>query len=198
MRDADFDFDMLSAEDAGFDTSDDSEPELHLPGGGGLVPYDREFSDAMVLGAAANLSSMPAFRQELARRAGRGVSLIEEIEVERRRRGLSFDFGPVFGPAGFTTTITLSPQCRFRGEKMMATDSALGFGTMIVSVAVGQRIQKPGNTGQGSLTKFFDQTSLANGVTYDTAHDWEQIALTIAFVQSCTFNASLFGTAELV
>lgn len=116
-----------------------------------------------------------------------------------KTRGLGFDFGFVWGNAGFTTTITIRPQCRFRVEKMMATDthSSPGFGTSIIQVAIGQKIQRPGNAARGSLSTFFAQTALADGIKLDTAHPWEAIALTISFIQDCTFHGALFGTAEI-
>ncbi len=78
----------------------------------------------------------------------------------------------------------------------MATDSATpaGHGTRIVQIAVGQKIQKPGGH-RGTLTHFFSQNALANGILFDTAQPWANIAVTVSFVQAVTFNMSVFGKA---
>jgi hypothetical protein len=81
----------------------------------------------------------------------------------------------------------------------MATDtfSTPGRGTAIIQAAIGQKVQRPGSAGQGSLTEFFSQTALADGIHFDTSHEWESIALTVRFIQECTFHAMLFGSAEI-
>lgn len=112
-------------------------------------------------------------------------------------QSFDFSFGSVWAPAGATSSITISPQCVFRAEKLMATDTCGGLGTAIVQVTVGRRIQRPGNVGQGSLTQFFAQNALANGITFDTTHKWEHIAIQIQFIQACTFSAVLFGSADI-
>lgn len=154
---------------------------------------DAEFDAAMIGSGAVAVRPLP---QE------HPVDLLEMIAPQKiapKTRDYNFDFGFVWGNAGFVTTITIRPQCRFRVEKMMATDTHTqpGFGTSIIQVAIGQKIQRPGNAARGSLSTFFAQTALADGISLDTAHPWEAIALTISFIQDCTFHGALFGTAEV-
>lgn len=152
-----------------------------------------------IIGERMDLDSNPAFRAAIeSREASSHPTSIEVPQVFKKR---SFDFttGQVYGPAGAQTVITIRPQCLFRIEKVIATDSngSPGTGTAIVQIAIGQKIQKPTNRGRGSLSVFFAWNSLADGVRLDTAQPWENIAITVSFVQSCTFSCTLFGTAEI-
>lgn len=160
-----------------------------------------EFDRAMGLPRSAVAPSPPPAEDE-ALAIDEDDDQLEGLELAKpqaRRREFDFTTGGVWAPAGAQTTITIRPQCVFRCEKFMATDSTStpGMGTMIVQVAIGQKIQRPANAPNGSLTRFFDPSSRANGISFDTAHAWEDISITVSFVQSCTFYANLFGTAEL-
>lgn len=117
---------------------------------------------------------------------------------DMQMREWQLDYGPLWGPAGLVTVITVTPQCYFRGEKIMATDSysTPGYGTRILSVAVGQKIQRAGND-QGTLTAMLNSSSLADAVLHDTAHKWSNISVTVSFVQTCTFDMTIFGRAVL-
>jgi hypothetical protein len=109
-------------------------------------------------------------------------------------RDWQIDFGPAFGAAGTTRVLTNTPQVTFRGEKVMATDSAVppGTGTRIMQLLVGQRIQRP--TSNGSTTsQFFAPFALGNGVRWDTCEKALTIAITVSFVQACTFDLVCFG-----
>ncbi len=112
------------------------------------------------------------------------------------RQQWDFSFGPVFGAAGTTTTLTAPMQCRFRVEKAMASDSAdtPGSGTRIMQFVVGQRIQRPSASGSTS-SQFFGPGALGNGLCWDTCEPGQSISVTVSFVQSCTFDLSLFGSA---
>lgn len=107
-------------------------------------------------------------------------------------------FGPVSGPAGTTTVLTVAPQCDFRGRKVIATDTATppGTGTRIMQLLVGQRLQRP--TASGSTTsQFFGPGVLGNGVCWDTCQRALTISITISFVIACTFDMSVFGEAAI-
>jgi hypothetical protein len=151
-----------------------------------------------ILGDAAIDTHDPAFQEYLAREVAAAAPLILEKDqfAGAQAREFDFGFGPVWAPAGRETTIKVSPQCLFRGEKILATDthSTPGTGTRIIQVAVGQKIQKPGGR-NGTLTRFFSETALTNGIKFDTAHPWSEIAVTVSFVQECTFDMSVFGRA---
>ncbi len=111
-------------------------------------------------------------------------------------RNWDVSFGPVFGKAGTTQHLYVSPNCVFRGQKLMATDTAnpAGAGTRITSVLVGQKTQRP-LSGQGSLTMFFSGDSLRNEIEWDDCPPNLSIALTVSFIESCTFSATVFGKA---
>jgi hypothetical protein len=173
-----------------------------------LLPHDVEFDLAMLAHGpliesapqqvvGVNFDSHPAFEGAIATRSANAQPAVTMRDDVPKERQFDMAFGAVWGPAGFQTTITIRPQCLFRAEKLMATDSAStpGTGTSIVQVGVGQRIQRPGNTPQGSLTLFFAQNAVADGITFDTAHPWEDIAITVSFIVACTFNATLWGRA---
>lgn len=110
-------------------------------------------------------------------------------------RDWQFDLGPLFAPAGFTTTLTFRPQCLFRCDKVVATDSfaQAGQGTRIMSIMVGRRVQRV--AGSGTLTAFFSQTALGNGQKWDTCQPFMDIAVQVSFVQQCTFDMTIFGKA---
>lgn len=116
----------------------------------------------------------------------------------QRTRDWDLSFGPTFGLAGTITTIVASPQVLFRGRKIMATDSGTpaGTGTRIMQMLVGQRMQRPSANGS-SLVAFFGPGALGNGVTFDTAQPALTIAVTVSFVQDCTFDMSIFGEATV-
>lgn len=109
------------------------------------------------------------------------------------RRQFDFPIGPVQGAAGTTQTITISPQMRFRVEKVMAVDDPPGS-VLLMQFLVGQQLQRP-NVGGGSLAAFFGPFALANGVCWGTCEPALKIAITVSFVQDATFYGSLFGTA---
>lgn len=147
-----------------------------------------------------DFADTPAFQKELLeRRLATLLPLTIKRPSQLERRQIDLSFGPLNAPAGWQAVITVRPQCLFRSEKMMATDTAStpGMGTSIIQVAVGNNIQRPSNAPRGSLTAFFTEQAKANGLTFDTAHPYEDIALTVSFITACTFYANLFGTAEL-
>ncbi len=74
------------------------------------------------------LQKSPAFRQYAERRAAASRPMIHKTPLQKAR-DWQIDFGPVSGAAGTTTTVTVAPQCLFRGEKVMATDTASPAGT---------------------------------------------------------------------
>ena len=151
-----------------------------------------------ILGSQSVTPESPGFEDYLAERVAASRPLLAKTEQPlSESREWSIDFGPVSAPAGYSTTITISPQVLFRGEKILANDTAApaGTGTRITSVAVGQKVQRPANG--GTLTRFFAADALANGILFDTAHPWSRIAVTVSFMQAVTFDMSVFGRAVL-
>jgi hypothetical protein len=141
------------------------------------------------------LQKSPAFQGYVAQRAAasRPVTYRQPLQ---KARDWDLSFGPVSGAAGTTTVITVAPQCLFRGEKVMATDTAspAGTGTRITQVLIGQRLQRPA-TGGGSLTVFFSNGALGNGIKWDTCQQALSIAVTVSFISAVTFDMTVFGKA---
>ena len=151
---------------------------------------------AEILGELVKRS--PAFAQYASKRLAASRPMVAKTPLNKAR-DWQIDFGPVFGVAGTTTTIIVNPQCLFRGEKVMATDTSsgtAGMGTAIQAIFVGQKSQRPANQGQ-TLTAFFANNALGNGIKWDTCEKALSISLTIAFLNSCTFFCTVFGKAVL-
>lgn len=111
-------------------------------------------------------------------------------------RDWDLSLGPAFGVAGSTTVITVSPQCLFRVEKVMAYDTGNppGTATRIMQFLVGNQLQRPSASGS-SLALFFGVATLGNGMRWDTCQRGLTISVTVSFVQAATFEMSLFGKA---
>lgn len=143
------------------------------------------------------MEKSPAFRQYAEKRAASSRPMTHRVPLQKAR-DWQIDFGPVSGAAGSTTTLTISPQCLFRGEKVMATDSATtpGTGTRISTILIGQKLQRPAGSG-ATLTAFFANNALGNGIKWDTCEKALSIAVTVSFVAACTFDMTVFGKAVL-
>ncbi len=139
-----------------------------------------------------------AAAEENIKRVAAGTEHIVHQPIRNNWRDWEIGFGAVFGPAGAESTVTVRPQCLFKSEKVMATDSAStpGTGSRIVRVAIGNHYQRPGGD-NGTLTSMFAPTGRANGVSFDTSQEWSSISITVSFVQTCTFEITLFGKALL-
>lgn len=154
-----------------------------------------------VLGAAGYevlgelMQQSPAFAAYVQKKAASSRPMLHNVPLQKAR-DWQIDFGPVSGAAGTTTTITVQPQCLFRGEKVMATDSGspAGFGTRIQTILIGQKLQRPLGTG-GTLTAFFANNSLGNGIKWDTCQQALSISITVSFIQACTLDLTVFGKA---
>ncbi len=136
---------------------------------------------------------MAAFVQQ---RIASSRPLIKRTPVDRAR-DWDFPLGPVSGSAGTQTTITIQPQTLFRVEKIMATDigpQSAGFNTSVTQVIIGNKLQRPATTG-GTLTLFFAQNALGNGVKWDTCQPALSISFTVSFLTTSTFFGTLWGKA---
>lgn len=113
-------------------------------------------------------------------------------------RDWDLSFGPISGPAGAVATIVKAPQCLFRVEKVMASDTGNppGTATRIMQFLVGNRIQRPSASGS-SLVVFFGPATLGNGLRWDTCQQGLSIAITVSFVQAATFDMTCFGRAVI-
>ena len=122
-----------------------------------------------VLGDAMTKSA--AFKQYVDKRVAASRPVVSRSPLNKAR-DYNIDFGPVSGSTGTTTVITVRPQIYFRAEKVMATDDggskAAGYNTRITQILVGAKSQRPVNAGSGTLTYFFANGALGNGVKWDT------------------------------
>lgn len=137
---------------------------------------------------------VPAYSEYAKRRAPQPVRFTSARPTRARTWQLAI--GPAYGQAGTVTTLMAQPQCLFRGEKIVANDSGTppGTGTLIQQIIVGNKLQMP-NTGKGILTQFLGPQSLHNGLKMDTCTPPLTIAMTVSFMQPCTFDCLIFGQA---
>lgn len=146
-----------------------------------------------ILGAVLQQSA--AFSQYVDDRVNNNSPVLQKVPYKNDWRDWQIDFGPASAPAGEVLTFYNAPQCLFRGEKVIATDtgSPVGYGTRIASITVGQQVQRPARG--ASLTAFFANNALGNGIKWDTTDRAIQISVTVSFIQACTFDMSVFGRA---
>ena len=109
-------------------------------------------------------------------------------------RDWQIDFPTTFGLAGTITTLQVFPQVLFRGEQVMASDTGFPptFQTRIMAIFVGQKSQRPANQG-GTITNFFVNTAIGNGIRWDTCPRALSISVTVSFISSCSFDLTVFG-----
>lgn len=124
------------------------------------------------------------------------VDLLGEIQKNDKTHNWQMDFGSAWAPAGAVSVIRVQPQCYFRVEKVMATDTAstAGMGTEIISVMVGNKLQRVTGNG-GTMSLFFSENALGNGVEWDKGDPALDIAITVRWLVACTFYCTVFGTA---
>ena len=166
-----------------------------------MNPTSLHLSDeaTAILGELVKKSS--AFAAYASKRLAASRPMLTRTPLSKAR-DWQIDLGPVYGLAGTSTTLVVSPQVLFRGEKIFAVDSnytnpggVAGFGTRIGSIFVGQKAQRPANS--STLTAFFAIDSLGNGVHWDTCQKALSIAVTVHFINSCTFDLTVYGHAVL-
>jgi hypothetical protein len=170
----------------------------HLTGAvtqtGNNAPYD-------ILGEL--VAKSPAFRKYAEQRIAATRPVISQTPMSAER-DWQVDIGPIDGNAGDVVTLTSTPQVLFRGEKVMATDQSAspsagpaGYNTRITQIFVGQKSQRPANAG-ATLTAFFANTALGNGIRWDSCERGLAISVTVSFINdSTTFNMTVFGKAVL-
>lgn len=150
-----------------------------------------------ILGEMAQKS--PALRQYVERTLAQATPAMRTRPINRWRDWY-VTFGPVSAAAAATTTVTKSPQVHFRGEKVMATDDggskAAGYNTRVGVIQIGQQNQSPVGS-DSTLTYFFANGSLGNGVKWDTCEKALSISVTVSFVTTSTFEMTVFGKAAL-
>ena len=101
----------------------------------------------------------------------------------------------IAGNPGDRLRLVLRPQVYFRVDKIMATDTAdiPGRGTRVLGAYVGNVLQRPAPPSNGTLTLFFAQNALGNGVKWDTCAPDLSITIEVVFDVACVFDVSLYG-----
>ena len=149
------------------------------------------------------MEKSPALKQYVEKRIGASRPVIHKTGYTKAQ-DWQIDFGPVFGTAGSSTTIAVNPQCLFRGEKVMATDSndltsagaaQSGTGTRVGAIFVGNQLQRPAAT--RTLTAFFAPNALGNGIKWATCQKGLLITIDVFFITACTFDMTVYGKAVL-
>lgn len=188
----------LYAVDVGFDAALQAQKKPAQPNAD--VDFEAELAHpggkALAAGFGALMEKSPAFRQYIAARVAETAgATISHVPPPQKARDWQIDFGPASAPAGYRTTITIQPQCLFRGDKITATDTSSrpGYGTRVVQVLVGQRVQRPASGQHATLTAFFAVNALGNGVRWDTCERRMSISVTVSFIEACTFEMAVFG-----
>lgn len=154
-----------------------------------------------VLGATVNPQANPAFAATIAHNAANNRPVMRKMPLVKVRQ-LTLGLGSTYIRPNATSTVSVTPQCFFRAEKLIATDNATtaGFGTMVTGVFVGDKNQLPvGNgSGQNGIPTFtYAQNSLGNGVEWDTCQPAITIAISITDLGvtsgGSTWTGALFG-----
>ena len=118
------------------------------------------------------------------------------------------------GKAGETKTLAVNPQCLFRAEKLIATDSSgAGTDTRIINVFVGMQAQmgsawplsqdsskEPvaiGNDRLGMSTAHFGPDVLGNGFKWKSCEKGLHVTISIYFHKDSRWEGTLFGKAML-
>ena len=181
---------------------DDGFPELVGTDNGFLDVLGTHDDAYQVLGEL--MSKSPALKQYVEKRIAASRPVIHK-QGYTKAQDWQIDFGPVFGSAGTSTTISVNPQCLFRGEKVMATDSGAvggpsatnpsGTGTRVGAIFVGNQLQRPAST--RTLTAFFAPDALGNGIKWQTCQKGLLITIDVFFVTTCTFDMTVYGKAVL-
>lgn len=139
----------------------------------------------------------PAAKAAFAARFSKSRPMVANVAPNKARAWM-MPF-TVYGTIGQSVNVTATPQCLFRAEKLVVNEigsSTNGFGTTITQALVGQKNQLPTTTGGISSTAFL-QNSLGNGIQWDTCQPALTITFQVSFLQTCTWQATLFGRAVL-
>ncbi len=112
-------------------------------------------------------------------------------------RDWDFPIGPISGKAGERKEIIIEPQSPFMVEKIMATDTGDGLHTALMQILIGDRLQRPA-TNDGTLTLFYKQNTLGNGIRTDWCRLGQKMVIQIKFLQDATYEGCLWGKAAIL
>ena len=146
---------------------------------------------SLLIGAQFNDKLAERFRQLVAERQTRP-------RPQPKVRNWEINFGPVAGKAGETLRLVNDVRALFRGERIVATDTAspIGCGTRIVSLTVDGRTQDSvvsiGATSPLALPALILTVFANRKVLMDVGSTF---GLTVSFIEACTFNMNIVGKA---
>lgn len=157
-----------------------------------------------LLGAMMNAQANPGYGQAIARSAALQRPVLRHnppAYAQEWQIGLS-----VFGTPAQTVTGTITPQCYFRAEKLMAVEffnngqlNNPPQQTSVTGAFVGQKNQLPVGAGAGGglHAAFFATGALGNGIKWSTCQPAISITIQVAFTAIATWYGGLFGKAVL-
>lgn len=153
-----------------------------------------------IIGALLNpgtVQNNPTLRNALVNQIARSKPVLKRVAPTAWRKWQT-GIGPVYIAAGGTGTVTISPQCLFRVEKLYLTDVngagvGAGYASFVTGITVGQQNQMPNNT---SIPVWaFGPGLLGNGVEWDTCQGAYTMTITFNATYACTVSGALFGQA---
>lgn len=160
--------------------------------------------DNYLLGLAMNAQANPAFNQQITRQAALQRPVLRHnppAVAQEWQIGLS-----MFGTPTQTITGTITPQCYFRAEKLMAVElynngqlNNPPISTSITGAFIGQKNQLPVGAGAGGglHAAFFATGALGNGIKWSTCQPAISITIQVNFLAIATWYGGLFGKAVL-
>ena len=162
------------------------------------TPHPLATAVAQIFRAALSFAESAAIIGRDVVHAAAGV-IAERTAKPGFERDWALDFGAegggvLAGKKGEIKKIRVYPEVDvFKGEKLMAIDTfeQPGCGTLIRQVMIGQRPQFPKFA--GTLTLFFSQNALGNGLRWGDCLLGESIEMTVEFLQDCEFQCAVFG-----
>lgn len=148
-----------------------------------------------MLSSTGAIQSTPAFQAALANRYAKRAPVTQKVNPTKKRRW-PVAFGPTGIPPNTTVTITVTPQCLFRGEKLLNSGDATNL--FLQTLTVGQKNQLPTNQNAISVSSF-GAGVLDNEMLLDTCDPGLSIQLAVQNIGAVTytFAMTIFGHAVL-
>ena len=157
-----------------------------------------------LLGVAMNPQANPAFANQAAR-----LAMLQRPALKSNPPAVAQEWQigmTLFGTSGTTGTATVTPQCYFRAEKLMAVElTNAGVlnnppqNMVITGAFIGQKNQLPVGAGAGGglHAAFFATGALGNGIKWSTCQPAITMSIQVQFNGTGTIYLGLFGKAVL-
>lgn len=159
--------------------------------GGGI----EDILGALSSGGMSNLQNSQVFRDALAGRLSRSAPITQRVMPTKKRRW-PIAFGPTPIPPGQSVTLSSTPRCLFRGEKLLNSGDATGL--FMQNLFIGNKSQLPANVNPLPVQRF-NAPVLDNGLLMDTCDPGLGISMSIMNVAALTltFSMTIFGSVVL-